>query len=332
MKKKRLFTILLTLLSVAVLVLSPTVFYKKITAEYNFLGKQYTGIIRVWHIDTFDGGKGSRAEFLRQRALEYEKKNSGQLILVTMHTVESATAAIKGGDAPDAISYGRGLEAAVSVVQPFSSLSFKGAEVSGKVYGYPWCYGGYGVFSLKEQTGEKQLTGKTVVSTGGAAAAAALSGYTADSLDVKEPVAAYVDFLNGRYDFLIGSQRDICRFQTRNVCVFMTPLSEFSDLYQYISLTAIDEVKSAIAVKFIDYLLSQSAQVKVESISMLSAEFNLYSSDNALMTELERAKIKSTLSPFTAAVYLDSFYSSGFLALEGNSGELKKLKNSLVYI
>ena len=49
----------------------------------------YRGVLRVWHIDSFEGGTGSRAAFLRNAAKTFEQE-SGMYVLVTAHTAESA--------------------------------------------------------------------------------------------------------------------------------------------------------------------------------------------------------------------------------------------------
>ena len=41
----------------------------------------YNGVLSLWQIDTFEGGKGSRKQFLLSVAREFEKENQGVLIL-----------------------------------------------------------------------------------------------------------------------------------------------------------------------------------------------------------------------------------------------------------
>ena len=57
----------------------------KITAP-----SEYKGIISLWQIDGFEGGSGSRKQFLLKVAREFEKKNNGVLVMVINHTFLSA--------------------------------------------------------------------------------------------------------------------------------------------------------------------------------------------------------------------------------------------------
>ena len=330
MKKNKIIQIILIMCSMIIVLLSPTVFYNKITTDSYFSPQEYQGIIRLWHIDTFEGGKGSRAEFLSKRALEYENKNSGQLILVSNHTIESAKTAFKKGEYPDLISYGVGFEDIALISYPLNNLNFKGGNILGESYAYPWCYGSYAIFSFKSEIDLDNLSGKAVFNSSGGITAAALQNIKLD-YDVKEPIDAYVDFINGKYDYLIGTQRDICRFQSRNLNIYMQPLNYYSDLYQYISLLTKDTVKSAIAKKFINYLLSSNSQKKLTALSMMSADNKIYT-DNENMRLLENANITSTISAFIEKTSLSNFYSNAVSALDGNSDAVKKIKNILIYI
>ena len=88
-------------------------------------------ILRLWNVDTFEGGVGSRASFLGKAANRFEKKYS-LYIMVTPHTKESAERALRSGDIPDMLSCGPGLEGVAELA----------AEVDGE-YGAAWCIGKY---------------------------------------------------------------------------------------------------------------------------------------------------------------------------------------------
>jgi len=331
MVKSKILRIILIVVCIVIAILSPTVFYKKITTNSYFTPQEYKGIIRLWHIDTFEGGIGSRGEFLSKRAIEYEKSNTGQLILICVHSIESAQKALKNGECPDLISYGAGITETASLAYPLSSLNFKGGNISMENFAYPWCYGKYAIFSLKGEIDLNNLSGKTVINSQGGIVAAALSDIKTD-YEIEEPINAYVNFINGKYDYLIGTQRDVCRFQSRNLEVQMQPLGEYSELYQYISLLTNDKIKSVIAKKFINYLLSENVQKKLTTISMMSVNYKIYNSDNIHMQQLELSKTKTTISVFTPLSTRQQFYDNSITALNGDSEALKKIKNFLIYI
>ena len=61
-------------------------------------------VIRVWNVDTFEGGKGSRTAFLKKTALRAENVNAGAYYLVSSYTPEGAQQAFREGDFPDVLS------------------------------------------------------------------------------------------------------------------------------------------------------------------------------------------------------------------------------------
>ena len=79
----------------------------------------YKQILELWHIDSFEGGIGSRKDFLLKTSLSYEKKNK-VLISVVSHTISSATIALKN-KVPDMISCGNGLDIAEYLVTTAST-------------------------------------------------------------------------------------------------------------------------------------------------------------------------------------------------------------------
>ncbi len=68
--------------------------------------------------------------------------------------------------------------------------------------------------------------------------AAALNNLSGEEID---SLSAYVAFLNGKYRYLLGTQRDRCRFVSRGVEVYEKPLNEFCDLYQYVSVLSAEK-------------------------------------------------------------------------------------------
>ena len=59
----------------------------------------YSGILRLWHVDSFEGGKGSRVNFLKRTASQYEKSHNGLYFMVNTYTAEGAAQAIEIGRA-----------------------------------------------------------------------------------------------------------------------------------------------------------------------------------------------------------------------------------------
>ncbi len=221
-------------------------------------------VVRVWNIDTFEGGKGSRTAFLKSvaRGLRGEA-----YYLVTSYTLEGALSALAEGEAPDVLSFGVGLSAFAERLLPLP-YSFAGGELGGKALAYPWCMGGYYLFSLTDFEGE----GRTALSVGGEnlpVVAARLEGIAGEET---ESVAAYTGFLSGKYRYLLGTQRDVCRFQARGAKVQARPLTKYCDLYQYIGILSSEKREASLA--FVEALLSPEVQGRLSEIGMFPLENN----------------------------------------------------------
>ena len=223
-------------------------------------------VIRVWNVDTFEGGKGSRTNFLKRAAEKIEKKNKGVYYLITSYTEEGANRAFAAGQRPDVLSFGIGVSAYLESSLPLP-YSFAGGETESGCYAYPWCRGEYYLFSLKDDFEE---AGSTAISAGGTnlvEVAAALNNLSGEEID---SLSAYVAFLNGKYRYLLGTQRDKCRFVSRGVEVYEKPLNEFCDLYQYVSVLSAE--KRADCLAFVETLLSEEVQKELDSIGMFSVK------------------------------------------------------------
>ena len=219
-------------------------------------------VVRVWNIDTFEGGKGSRTAFLKSVARELKGE---AYYLVTSYTLEGALSAFAEGEAPDVLSFGVGLSEFAERLLPLKR-EFAGGELGGKTLAYPWCMGGYYLFSLTDFEGD----GRTVLSVGGEnlpAVAARLEGISGEET---ESVAAYTGFLSGKYRYLLGTQRDVCRFQARGVTVQARPLTKYCDLYQYIGILSSEKRDASLA--FVEALLSPEVQGRLSQIGMFPLE------------------------------------------------------------
>lgn len=264
-----------------------------------------TRIVRVWNVDTFEGGKGSRTAYLKSAARRVEKKREGVYFLVSAYTPEGAEEAFREEKAPDVLSFGVGLSLYAEASLPLSE-SFTGGQLGSETLAYPWCRGGYALFSLTENFDE---AGKTAISSGGRnlpQIAAALEGIEGDELPA---LTAYTKFLSGEYKYLLGTQRDLCRFQARGVNVYSRPITSYCDLYQYFSVLSPDLKEDCLAL--LDELKSSSE--KLSDIGMFPFE-----ETNGFVGNVQR-----TVGVFTSA---DALKEMNELARERDE---KKLENFL---
>ncbi len=282
---KKVFAAAIPFCLIAALIVALAVFPKEAQAQ-----KQQC-VVRVWNVDTFEGGRGSRTSFLRGVARTVEKTHAGVYYLISSYTLEGARAAYAAREAPDMISFGLGAGFYAEMSLPFE-MRFAGGEVGGETLAIPWCRGKYALFCLEDDF-EKQ--GAVAVSSGGenlSALAARLAGIAGEEV---ESQTAYTQFLSGKYRYLLGTQRDICRFQTRGVQVFEKELGGYNDLYQVVSV--LSKEKRTACLDLVAELLSEETQDSLEKIGMLPVKgdesgrtVSVFSDAEALRTLRELAR------------------------------------------
>lgn len=313
-------------LAVTAAVVSAAVFYAIPELERADDEKESArGAVRLWNVDTFEGGKGSRTAFLNRVSAEYEKERKDTYVLVSSHTIEGATAAFEAGNYPDMLSFGVGFTAAGIAGMAIEGKSFSGGEINGECLALPWCRGVYAIYS-RENDFEHVAKDTAVLSSGGknlvrvAAATLPLFG----ELTVKDSVTAYADFLNGKAKYLFGTQRDACRFHARGVNVYCKAIESYSDLYQYVTVLTEDRERQAICEEYIERLLGEKTQKKLTEIGMFSPYYDIYDADSPIEDELERANVQKTIGVFTSDNGLRAADEAAERALrEGNAEVLK---------
>ena len=293
---------------------------------------EYKGIISVWQVDSFEGGIGSRRQFILNMAKKFENKYDGLLVLVSDYTADGVRENLKNGIFPDIISFGAGVE-----ISGFSEITldvdFKGGKVGDKQYAIPWCRGGYAFFGnpqlIEEITNE--FDSLSVSHNGVTEPLIALSeeGVLLKDFTVKKPLDNYVDFLSGKSKVMLGTQRDLFRFKARGFEVLVKPLTKFNDLYQYAVITSKDQTKKVMAEKFLEFLISFEVQKELDSIGMFSPYYAVIN-DNAQYNLMQKQTEFFTLSPFIKSEELLELHSIAKEGLKGNQDALNKIKNIVI--
>lgn len=260
-------------------------------------------VVRVWNVDTFEGGKGSRTSFLKSVARTMQGE---AYYLVTSYTLEGARAAFEEGEAPDVLSFGVGLSEFTEKLLPLSGEMAEGAvsggEMGGDVLAVPWCMGGYYLFVLSDFAGE----GRTAVSVGGENLSCVAAGLEGIRGEEAESLAAYTGFLSGKYRYLLGTQRDICRFSARGVQVEMRPLLKYNDLFQYVGILSAEKREEAEAFAYA--LLSPETQGRLSEIGMFPPEkkaeytVSVFSSEAALGEIARSARAGEDIGKFLKSI------------------------------
>lgn len=261
-------------------------------------------VLTLWQIDSFEGGRGSRAEYLRSLAQDFAKA-ANVYIEVTALSSGAARTNISAGVMPDIISYGAGFYGIESLVS--------------EGYGKAWCRGAYCLIALSGTDFSSVSTANTVINEGKdnlVSVAALFSGL--QGADYAAPTSAYVSLISGEYDFLLGTQRDVIRLQTRGESFEVKPLTEFNDLYQYISVLTRDGEKAAVAEEYINYVLSHGESLT--RIGMLCDGETLYSDE---MHALEGVDFSNTVPAVASSGAVDEIKKAA------RSGDINLLKSLL---
>lgn len=263
-------------------------------------------VITLWQIDSFEGGKGSRAQYLQNKATAlFEKRNC--YVTVTSVSAESARKNIQSGNIPDMISYGAGFYGIDSYV---NRTDF---------YYRNWCRGGYCLLKLGNDGDFSDVSAdNTVVNAGKdnlAEVCAVLTGI--GGADIAASTSAYVSLIGGKYKYLLGTQRDIYRLRTRGVSFSVNPVSAFNDLYQNISILTSGD-KYQLCLEFIDYLMSGGTDVI--NLGLFRDGFDLYDDELRIM---EDVRFEYTLKSFVGEKYIED------ICAAAKSGDINLLKNLL---
>ncbi|MBO5714505.1 MAG: hypothetical protein J6R83_03670 [Clostridia bacterium] len=327
----RVFSLILSLFCVVF-----TIFYgaDKINEDKEYVTPvEYKGVLTLWHIETFEGGSGSRKQFLLDVASGFEKQNNGILVMVITHTENSLRVALENGDKPDMISYGLG-----TVYIDFKELkidkTFVGGVVNDKPYAIPWCKGGYVLFENPKYNDKKSSQQSIIVSQGIKNLPylnLCLEQDLPSIINVysKTPLDAYVEFVSGKHKYFLGTQRDVVRFSNRGFNVKATMLTQFNDLYQYVSITSDNLEKSLYSEKFINYLLSNEIQQKLYKINMFSQFYdNEYQIET--LNSMQKITPNYTLSAFSSSQLIQDLLDKSNDYLKGDKTALSKIKNVLI--
>lgn len=261
-------------------------------------------VLSVWEIDTFEGGKGSRATYLQKVGKDFYENC---YVTVTSLTAEAARANLKNGTCPDLISYGAGIYGIENYLY-------------GETPYYTWCNGGYCILTVNETADFSDVNASnTVINVGVdnlSAVAAVLNNLGGAKTD--KPTGAYVRLINGEFKYLFGTQRDIYRLKTRGVAFKIQPATEFNDLYQNISITTSEAKKQVVAQKFIDKLLADKSGLT--SLGLMSDGNKLYDDEMRQMEGITYGK--------TLRYPLSETMKNELLTAAANS-DVKKLKSLL---
>lgn len=271
--------------------------------------KSYQGVLELWNVETFEGGSGSRSSWLTSRAAKFEQQHQGLFVHVTNLSVTQLQEKLDSGETFDIICYSRGVGSLVqSLLQPYTgsvagvkSNMLLSGEVDNSVYALPLYAGSYCLFAREEQlAANSDLLSTALTNTytrkvgkhtyelaplscgftsyNSPLSALAMSGgrgrITADENITQ--YTAYENFVaNNTSVTLLGTQRDLYRLLKREEMgkiekLVYYPLSGYTDLVQYLSISATCGDKVGACNEFLQYCISEAAQQTLCNINMFS--------------------------------------------------------------
>ena len=226
-------------------------------------------VLQLWQIDSFEGGKGSRADYLQKKANAFSKEY-GAYVTVTALSAEAAVLNLENGNIPDLISYGAGICGLESYIGSFTT----------------WCHGGYCLLAVDGNADFTDVNAENTVINSGKNnyTSAAAMFYGLQNAEYEKPSGAYVKLINGDYKYLLGTQRDIFRLKTRGVGFTVKPVTEFNDLYQNISVVD-KSANFSVAQRFVGYLMSHRDDVN--KLGLMTESSGLYDDEMKVMEGLD---------------------------------------------
>ena len=266
--------------------------------------QEHMRVLTVWQIDGFEGGKGSRAQYLQDKGEECFKGTSVYVKVVSVSS-DAARKNLSAGVLPDIISYPAGF---------YGLESYIPEDYSEKT----WCRGGYCLITLGENADFSDArASNTVVNAGkdNLAKVAALSEGFGGAAE-ESSVSAYLELIKGEYKYLLGTQRDIYRLTTRGETFSVKALTTFNDLYQNIGVLCGGEDK-VYAQKFISFLENNCEDVT--KIGMIS-DATKYA---GAMDALSKAEVEYALKTFVGEDYIKSLKNAA------ESGDINLVKSLL---
>lgn len=307
--------------------------WKKISSsKIDSESKSYQGVLSVWHVDGFEGGIGSRKQFLLNRGIEFEKQNEGVFVMVSNFSFEGLEERMEKGEYPDVISFSMGAKVD-NASKLYATNLVGGGMIGDKAYATAWCRGGYVLIANANKVSDIPNTFDSITVSQAEytqpLVAFVLEGLEAKNINVKQPMDAYYDFVNGKTDFLLGTQRDVMRLNNRNFEILTRPIGSFNDLIQYVSVTTKSAQKRELSQKFVQFLIEEQTQRKLNKIGMFSCFYSVEYED-LHYAKLNDVKSQSNFSAFISSVQLKEMQSVSKEVALGKKEGLNKIKNMLV--
>ncbi len=299
----------------------------------------YEGVMTVWNVEAFEGGSGSRTDWLTYAASKFEQKHKGVYFHIEAISVEQMLQRLADGQAFDMVCFSRGAGAELLPrLAPIATSAelLEGLELSckinGKTYAVPIFCGAYCLFARSMRLSSERLLDDCLTATytrrvgkntfelqplvcgftefNSPLTALAMSGVKgAAQVDVGvSQYEAYERFVADKTAVcLLGTQRDLYRLERKLQAGKIEPLSfaavgGYTDIVQYVGIASDCGVGRAACEAFVEHLLSTEIQCTLTKISM----FSVLSGARLYSTEWYAACEKAIENAYVPNVFADA--------------------------
>ena len=315
------FKILLSAILIAFVCIAPFTLLPNLLKEQAEVNRgesyEYQGILELWHIETFEGGSASRANFLEREAINFEKTHKGTYIVIQTMSLEQFELNIKAQKYPNMISFGIGV--GDSFIEKLLELDNEGVrsdlanagKFGSKQLAVPYILGGYALISNGNGKTGVGLKGTTnplkALEQNKMQIATLYNDYNLDSYD------AYDKFLKGNFETLLGTQRDVYRCYSRQQKGLLndatyTFLEGYTDLVQYLSVFKGKDIEQKLCKEFVSQMISINVQSKLKDYNLFSTIKDLTLYSDGLYRDFESV-LKKNLKVDSAFLSLEQIQS-----------------------
>ncbi len=246
-----------------------------------------TRIISVYHVETFEGGKVSRINYLKNIARQIEKENNTVLFMIKQIEPSELESCLEQ-NTPDIMSFGFGVgKTVLKYLAPLDN-SYKirdelvdSACFNNKLYALPYIASGYCKIERVGNENDNYFSSGNGFVYPEKAADLTFTKYDSQ-------YKAYKAFVYDDHASLIGTARDLFRVDNLNknnrINASITPLDSYSDLIQYAGVSVLDSVTSL----FLKMLVDENEQAKLKDYGLFGVNSdNLYF--DGIYSDMEKA-------------------------------------------
>ena len=264
-------------------------------SENLFKHEKTQTVISIWHVETFEGGKKPRIDFLKSVAKEIESKHDDLLFMIKSVKPENLASELEV-NSPDIISFGYGVG---KIVLPFltnftTTFNARDELVSSgmfnnKLFAVPYMVGGYSLFNHTANATNFYVGSNSYVHP-----ERIYEKMNFKPLETHTQFEAYKNFVNDKNSTLLGSTRDLFRVNNLNsigrLSAMISPVDSYTDLIQYLGVVNSNKH----TLNFIDKCLSFDCQNKLVDYALFSSlSHKLY--NEGIYNDMENAILNANI-------------------------------------